>query len=296
MGVTARFLSVPEQFAFRTVQREQDAGRSWIGGLPRLVGSVVREWDLTLVGPPRTGTVGLVWEVCRRDGTPGMLKVSWQDAETRHEAAALRRWDGNGSVRLVQSCDDAGALLLERLEAPTSLLSLEMDQAVAVAARLMSLLHVPRWSGFDDALARESRTASPSAAYRDHIDELRPHVERAFRSAPHVLLHGDLHYENVLWSGSDWRAIDPKPAHGPREWDLVPLLRNRFGEFPQGPRRGAGIRSRLDALIAATGVEPQRAYLFARYRALRDADYAHRVDDGGFEEVAGAIAEATSRR
>lgn len=59
--MTARFLTVPEGFAFRTVQREQDAGRAWISRLPGLVGSVLREWDLTLVGPPRTGTVGLVW-------------------------------------------------------------------------------------------------------------------------------------------------------------------------------------------------------------------------------------------
>jgi hypothetical protein len=38
-----------------------------------------------------------------------------------------------------------------------------------------------------------------------------------------------------------------------------------------------------------------RHHLFARYRALRDADYARRIDDPGFEAVATAIADATAR-
>lgn len=287
------FLKVPAHFAARTLEREGQAGRDWIDQLPELVGRLLREWRLTPVGPPVSGNVGLVWEVRGQDGAAHMLKVSWRDAETRGEAEALRRWAGRGAVRLVAASDGAGALLLERLDAGTSLLSAPMGAAIEVAARLLSLLHVQEWSGFDDALERESEMAEPGAAYRDRIHELRPDVERAFRSAPHVLLHGDFHYENVLRSGSSWKAIDPKPVHGPREWDLVPLLRNRFDEFPQGSRLLPGIRDRLDVLVAATGADPDRAYLFAHYRALRDADYARRIDDPGFEAVATAIADAT---
>jgi streptomycin 6-kinase len=293
--VTSDFLTVPPRFAARTVEREKQAGQDWIGQLPDLVGSLLREWGLTLVGPPISGNVGLVWEVRRQDGAMCMLKVGWRDAETRSESEALRRWDGRGAARLIQASDDAGALLMERLDATTSLTSAPMGAAIEAAARLLSLLHLREWHGFDDALERESELTEPSAAYREHLRELRPDVERAFRSTPHVLLHGDFHYENVLRSGSSWKVIDPKPVHGPREWDLVPLLRNRFGEFPHGPRLLPGIRARLDTLIAATGADPGRAYLFARYRALRDADYARRIDDAGFEAVATAIADATSR-
>lgn len=288
------FLTVPPGFAARTVQREQDAGRTWVAELPRLVGHVLHEWDLVLVGPPIAGNVGLVWEVRRRDGSPAMLKVGWRDAETRGEAAALRRWDGQGAVRLIESSDEAGALLLERLDAATSLTRAPLSTAIDVAARLLNLLHVPGWRGFADALEREGQVAAPGAGYGARLGELRPAVERAFRGAPHVLLHGDFHYENVLRSGAAWRAIDPKPVHGPREWDLVPLLRNRFAEYPAGSGLLPGIRERLDHLVGATGSDTGRAYLFAHYRALRDADYAVRIGDAGFEEVATAIAAATS--
>ena len=174
-----------------------------------------------------------------------------------------------------------------------------MASAIEVAAELLSLLHVSEWSGsewsgLDDALELESHVPAPGETYRARIRELRPDVEHAFRSAPHVLLHGDFHYENVLRSGTSWKAIDPKPSHGPGEWDLLPLLRNRFAEFPPGPQLLPGIRDRLESLIAATGAHPERAYLFAHYRALRDADYARRINDAGFEEVATAIADATA--
>lgn len=292
--MTSDFLTVPEPFAVQTVEREQRAGRAWLEQLPDLVGQLLREWDLTLVGPPASGNVGLVWEVRRPDGTAAVLKVGWRDVETRNEAEALRRWDGQGAARLIAASGEAGALLMERLDAGTSLSSAPMSTAVEVAADLLHLLHVPEWSGLDDALELESQFAAPGETYRERIRELRTDVDRAFRSAPHVLLHGDFHYENVLWSGSSWKAIDPKPSHGPGEWDLLPLLRNRFDEFPQGPQLLPGIRDRLESLIAATGAHPERAYLFAHYRALRDADYARRVDDGRFEAVATAIADATA--
>jgi streptomycin 6-kinase len=307
--VTSDFLTVPEPFAVQTVEREQQAGREWLDRLPDLVEQLLRAWNLTLAGPPVAGNVGLVWEVRRADGTAAMLKVSWRDAETRNEAEALRRWDGQGAARLIEASGAAGALLLERLDAGTSLASVPMGTAIEVAAELLSLLHVPKWSGsewsgsewsgsewsgMDDALELESHAPEPGETYREPIRELRPDVERAFRSAPHVLLHGDFHYENVLRSGTSWKAIDPKPSHGPGEWDLLPLLRNRFDEFPPGPQLLPGIRDRLESLIAATGAHPERAYLFAHYRALRDADYARRINDAGFEAVATAIADATA--
>lgn len=297
--MTSDFLTVPEPFAVRTVEREQQAGREWLDRLPELVGQLLRDWSLTLAGPPVAGNVGLVWEVHRTDGTAAMLKVSWRDAETRNEAEALRRWDGQGAARLIEASGEVGALLLERLDAGTSLTSAPMETAIEVAAELLSVLHVSEWSGLewaglDEALELESHAPEPGETYRARIRELRPDVEHAFRSAPHVLLHGDFHYENVLRSGTSWKAIDPKPSHGPAEWDLLPLLRNRFGEFPPGPQLLPGIRDRLESLIAATGAHPERAYLFAHYRALRDADYARRINDGGFEEVATAIADATA--
>jgi streptomycin 6-kinase len=293
--VTSGFLSIPTNFAVRTIEREKEAGRDWIAQLPKAVSQVLRDWDLTVVGPPRSGTGSLVWEVRGRDGTNYVLKVGWRDAWSSCEAEALRRWNGQGAVRLIDSQADVGALLMERLDSGTTLMSVEIDQAIDTAVQLLNLLHIPMRSGFDSALDQELEGPRASDKYRGRLGELRPNVERAFRDSPRVLLHGGLHYENILWSGASWRAIDPKPSLGPPEWDLVPLLRNRFDEFPGGARLQSGIRERLDLLIAGTGADSERAYLFAHYRALADADFAHRINDYGYEDLSNAIAEATVR-
>ena len=41
------------------------------------------------------------------------------------------------------------------------------------------------------------------------------------------LLHADCHFLNVLrtFDGTGWRAIDPLPTAGPKEWELLPVCR-----------------------------------------------------------------------
>jgi streptomycin 6-kinase len=44
-----------------------------------------------------------------------------------------------------------------------------------------------------------------------------------------VVLHGDLHHYNILSSGDQWKAIDPKGVIGEPVYETGALLRNPFG-------------------------------------------------------------------
>ena len=78
-------------------------------------------------------------------GTALVLKVGFRFAggEERDEAAGLRIWDGNGTVRLHAACDDASAyvLLMERCVPGTPLGQVlsEPEQDVVVARLLRRL-------------------------------------------------------------------------------------------------------------------------------------------------------------
>lgn len=53
-----------------------------------------------------------------------VLKVTWRHPEALHEAAGLRHWDGQGTVRLHRALDVdpcTSALLLERCRPGTTL-------------------------------------------------------------------------------------------------------------------------------------------------------------------------------
>src|SRR5690606_25597285 len=69
-----------------------------------------------------------------------------------------------------------------------------------------------------------------------------------------VVLHGDLHHDNVLDFGDrGWLAIDPKGLHGERTFDYVNLLRNPEDQTELAVARLAG-RVELIAKIATVDI------------------------------------------
>jgi streptomycin 6-kinase len=70
-----------------------------------------------------------------------------------------------------------------------------------------------------------------------------------------VLLHQDLHGDNVLAAGREpWLVIDPKPLAGEREFGLAPIVRaTEFGHSR------AQMWYRLDKLTAELGLDRERA-------------------------------------
>ncbi len=75
----------------------------------------------------------------RPDGTPAVLKLQILDEETEGEPVALRLWDGDGAVRLLDHDPATGTMLLERLDAARMLSHVEDSrEAVLVIARLLA--------------------------------------------------------------------------------------------------------------------------------------------------------------
>ena len=90
------------------------------------------------------------------------------------------------------------------------------------------------------------------------------HLGRALVGDPAstgVIIHGDLHYENVLAADREpWLVIDPKPMSGDPHYEPGPLLQNRWEEMTTGPGslRDA-IRRRFHAVVDAAGLDESRA-------------------------------------
>src|SRR5690348_8836323 len=153
------------------------------------------------------GYVGLVLPVRRGDGTPAVLKVSWLDPESVPEPAALAAWDGRGAVRLLERADHDGAMLLERLDPGRSLESLpDAEAATALLGGVLRRLAVPAPAGIPRLADTAARWATELP--RDNARLGHPLPARLVAAAAATcrelgpegttLLHGDLHYDNVL--------------------------------------------------------------------------------------------------
>jgi len=199
------------------------------------------------------------------DGAPVVLKIQWPHRESEHEAEALRRWDGDGAVRLLDHDVDRHALLLEQARPGHRLSGSPPDVAVGVIIGLVQRLAVPVAEPFT-ALADESLIWGDElpqkweAAGRPFewalVDRARALLdELAPSQGPPVLLHQDLHGDNVLAAQREpWLAIDPKPLAGEREFALAPIIRSA----ELGHSREA-VRRRLDRACAELGLDHERA-------------------------------------
>ena len=253
-------MRIPQAFAAGVIHEHGRAGRDWLAELPAKFEHYCGLWGLEPQGEAWHGYLGLVFPV-RRGSELAALKLTWLDEETRDEAAALRVWDGRGSVRLLEA--QSGVLLLERLQAERSLADEPLDSAVRVAAGLLSRLSIPAPPEFLDMgkyandlyQLAEARWASLGEPFPR--EWLKPPPQPA-RTA---LVNQDLHYANVLkGEREEWLVIDPKPLRGDPEFALAPLLWNRSDEGEP--------RERLERLVGLSGLDQERALDWTWFRIL----------------------------
>jgi len=241
-------------------------GAEWLRRLPRLLGGLLEEWELSVDGPTRWGSGAVALSVVGRDG-PAVLKVTWPHFEAQTEHLALRHWDGRGAARLLRADPRRFALLLERLDGTTDLTGVPIDEACEVIGALLAQLAspaIPRTPTLSAYAARQlaAETPEPGAVPRRFVDQAR-HLAADLatdRAVDSRLLHTDLHYSNVLGaSRQPWLAIDPKPMAGDPAFEIAPALWNRPDELGTGSALRRSLRRRLAILCERAGIDEDRA-------------------------------------
>lgn len=309
-------------------------GRDWLASLPRLVRHCLDRWQLQLdlapgslpwnghgaiVVPVRfrtnasigtgngTAASGLANARTTAGEAPGqaarqgaVLKIAYPHDEALVEPQALALWNGHGAVRLLASDADAGALLLERLDAARSLQDVRLDEAVPVWGALVRRLSLapddrPAWQDFDHVAARAERWSDELPESWERLGRPFPRwlLEAALevcqtrgavgrRSGRDVLVHTDLHYLNILarpGSGeaggggepaNDWAAIDPQPLIGEAEFAVAPLLWTRIRELSRADPERA-LQERCGDFSRAAGLDAEVARQWSLAREVENA-------------------------
>ena len=236
--------SIPAQFARTIVDLFDDAGRDWLNRLPAIVAECERRWSLTVLPPFAPLTYNYVAPALRADGTHAVLKVSFPEPQVQAEIAALRLFDGSGSVRLLAADPDGGLLLLEHLKPGTPLSTLMDDEAAtSIAAAVMRQLWRPvpkdhafpsvsQWAAGLGRL-REEFGGTTGPLPRHLVEEAESHFGQLIASMDKpMILHGDLHHDNILAAErAPWLALDPKGLVGESAYEVGALLRNVAPQF-----------------------------------------------------------------
>lgn len=253
--------------------------------LPARITECAGRWRLTLGGPYEGSSVSIVFPATLRDGSGAVLKLQYPHSESTLEAEALRQWNGNGAVRLLDHDPEHHALLLERCEPGNPLSGSPWAEALDIFARLLPKLWIEAGAPFT-SLADEAagwlrqlpddweRCGRPFE--RALLDDALEVLERfRVRQGVQVLVHQDLHGDNVLRASREpWLVIDPKPLAGEREFSLAPIIRS----YEFGHTRDQ-VLARLDTLVERLALDRERVRLWAMAQTL-----AWAIDANGANE------------
>jgi streptomycin 6-kinase len=261
--------------------RRQESWAPWLTGLPRLIGDVCQEWQLTPDGAVLSGQTAAVLPVRTEAGERAAVKFGWPHPEAEYEHLALRAWAGKGAVRLLRADPRRSVLLLERAEPGRDLETVQILQACEVIAGLYAQLHRPALPQLDLLSTHAAGWADQLPALRDTRLVPRRFVDQAASLAAEfavdpatdgTLVHTDLHYANVLAAtragAPTWLAIDPKPLSGDPAYEVAPVLWNRWDEAVGSGNVRNALLDRLYALVDAAGLDEDRVRAWVTVREI----------------------------
>jgi streptomycin 6-kinase len=246
-------VQIPEGLSEKIVRVHGARGLQWIEQLPDLISYSSRRWSLKLGQPFTNLSYNLVLAATGADGADLVLKLGVPCLELQTEASALDLFRGIGAVRLLDHDAPRGILLSERVVPGTPIHEMQSDlEAARTAATLMRQLWrspptnqpfpaLATWfQAFDRLRNKFSGGTGPFPA------KLIEKAERAFADLNEstdrsVILHGDLHHTNILFSRTrGWLAIDPKGICGDAGYEVGPFMLN---QLPVGASESARLET-----------------------------------------------------
>lgn len=239
-----------------------EKGQAWLNELPQIVSAISSRLDLRDLKEITNLTYNYVLSGLQGNN-PIILKLGLDHEALNREAFALKCFAGYGAVKVLS--EDKGMLLLERAVPGTSLKSYfqtNENKSVEIAFGVMKKLHqanIPVTHNFphikDWLTALDKDSAIPDA-YLKKAQKLRDQLLQTAK--PDVLLHGDLHHDNILQNDNDWVVIDPKGVIGEPAYEVAAFIRNPIPELLNRADAPNIIHNRITRLVGLLELPSQR--------------------------------------
>lgn len=288
--------SVSAEFRQTVTSVWGEAGRKWLERLPATIQACAQRWGLSIQSPVPNLSYNFVVFVLNADGTPAILKIGVPCTELLTEIEALRLYRGRNAVELLDAEANLGALLLKRLIPGKPLARLENDEeATVIAAHLMRTLPVPEpsnhqfpsishWAlAFDRLRERfEGKTGPLPSKLVEKAERL--HQELQASSPPGMLLHGDLHHDNILSNGENsWFAIDPKGVIGDPAYETARFQHNPISRFLSMDQPRQVVQRRIELMASILQADPARLLAWSFFDTMLAACWSLEDNEAGWK-------------
>lgn len=253
---------IPTKFQETILTLYKAEGENWLSSLPELISDLSQKWNLHSLEISPNLSYNLVL-FGRRNNRPIVLKIGCDEEILSYEAKALIAFQGKGVVDLLHHTKNA--MLLKRCLPGNSLKTFFPDQeanATEIFCGVLKNLHqapFPQdhsFSHISDWLKALDKGWAIPKEYLKQSRILRDELLKT--SSPDILLHGDLHHDNILFDGHDFVAIDPRGVIGDPHFDVGAYCRNPIPDLMHDCNRKEIISKRIDAISKIFDFEKKR--------------------------------------
>jgi streptomycin 6-kinase len=285
---------LPGDFLCKAIAQHGEEGRAWIERLPLILEHCRQRWNLTGASPVvyQSNASHYLAQARLSSGTPVVVKVHAPTEEFLQEVEALRLCAGRGMVHLLDADTSNQALLLEHLSPGTPLSQVADDeQAISLAATVMRYVWRPvpseqpfpsliDWGrGFLHLRQHYEGGSGPfPALLLEEAETLLAGLSASMTQR--VLLHGDLHRENILAAQREpWLAIDPKGVIGEPAYETSGLVCYHLPDKLASLEAMRLLARRIDQLAEELDLDRTRVRNWALVQAVMSAWWI--IEDGG---------------
>lgn len=214
----------------------------------RLMPSLINKWEISTLELVNSFSSSLVFKCISESHGPVLMKFGIDHMEFMSEVHALEYFFGRGFCRLID-VDVENSVLLEELITPGFELKHEkrMEKRLDTFIDLYKKLHGS--SEMERFNVKLHTREFSHKSYKDWIDrildymeqenewiEIALHMKKAKEFyleltqeyADETLLHGDLHYYNILKGKEGYKVIDPKGVIGNPIFDIPRYVLNEY--------------------------------------------------------------------
>ena len=211
-----------------------------------------------------------------------VLKIGFNSQDALREFHALRAFSGVGAIPVADFDETLGALLLPMAEPGEPLSSCTNDErATQTCCTVFQRLHpAPYAAAHHESLLHhfgamdqyQKVWAGGGPVPRVWIDRAVDYLRALTASTMEpVLLHGDLHHDNILRHEAGWVVIDPKGILGDRHFDVIQYLLNYCD---RGGTPETVLARRVTMMKEQLALDPKRLAMWGVAKGVLDACWA----------------------
>jgi streptomycin 6-kinase len=248
-----------------------DEGQLWLQQLPIQLKSLEQRWDFHFIKPLADLTFNFVGLVAfNANQKPAVIKIAPRSEHLLRELHCLL-WFKKAGPKIYAYDEEQYVFLMQYLNPGYSLKMLVKGGEDDTATRIIchTILELQKVKQQNYPLKHLTELVADLSSLQGHIDaKILNKAQSLFTEltqdrSQDVLLHGDLHHDNIIRHESSWKVIDPHGYIGDPAAEVGVMIRNPMDCFPQDKPLATIIDTRINILKEELPFDPQKIKAWA---------------------------------